>query len=546
MGKNQSASNLTNIIQQDANGNITFVSGSTTLMTLNTAGVVSGSSPAAYAVTASYADSFIVKGNLTAQTLVVQTITSSVSTITGSTQFGSSSINTHQFTGSVLISGSLTGTSATFNSSSSRMMLINSTNANGPYIALQVNGSDEFYIGKSNSVGAGSGYYDMYANAAGGGLRFYTSGSASPSLTIALTGITTFNSSEANGWYSGFSNSSSNFAYIGATAQFANSGGTSTDFGIRSANALVFYTGGGNERIRITSGGNLQVTGSATFSSSVTAVGLSSTTSASGNLNSLIRNNVTSASGTTGYGLAIESEASAATSYALTVRNLAGSTTYFHILTETGKVGNVGIGTTAPITKLEVNGYGAANSIMTYPCAKFYGGGTGGINIGTDGTAAMIATDTSGADMQFLTRVAGVFSSRMTIASGGNVSVSNLLSADRLSFYSTSLYGKKVVKADNVSSFAFNLSTMFPEMSSTFTGNVIGCFGVYTIFRGGAAETGTFSISRNSGGTWSSAAYSVQTATGAYSLSNVTGSGTTITMTFNTAIYVIVEVTAMI
>ena len=119
MGKNQSASNLTNIIKQDASGNITFVSGSTTLMTLNTAGVVSGSSPAAYAVTASYADSFTVKGNLTAQTLVVQTITSSVSTITGSTQFGSSSINTHQFTGSVLVSGSVTTTnliaSSTYN-----------------------------------------------------------------------------------------------------------------------------------------------------------------------------------------------------------------------------------------------------------------------------------------------------------------------------------------------------------------------------------------------------------------------------------------------
>jgi hypothetical protein len=56
---------------------------------------------------------------------------------------------------------------------------------------------------------------------------------------------------------------------------------------------------------------------------------------------------------------------------------------------------------------------------MTYPCAKFYGGGSGGINIGTDGTTAMIATDTSGADMGFLTRVAGVFYERMRITGGG-------------------------------------------------------------------------------------------------------------------------------
>ena len=51
--------------------------------------------------------SLTVTGNITAQTLVVQTITSSVSWITGSTIFGSTTANTHQFTGSILQSGSL-------------------------------------------------------------------------------------------------------------------------------------------------------------------------------------------------------------------------------------------------------------------------------------------------------------------------------------------------------------------------------------------------------------------------------------------------------
>jgi len=50
---------------------------------------------------------FLTTGTITAQTLVVQTITSSVSNITGSTKFGSIIGNTHQFTGSVLVSGSL-------------------------------------------------------------------------------------------------------------------------------------------------------------------------------------------------------------------------------------------------------------------------------------------------------------------------------------------------------------------------------------------------------------------------------------------------------
>ena len=58
----------------------------------------------------SISGSLTLTGTLTAQTLVVQTITSSVSFITGSTRFGSLSSNTHQFTGSVSITGSLTAT----------------------------------------------------------------------------------------------------------------------------------------------------------------------------------------------------------------------------------------------------------------------------------------------------------------------------------------------------------------------------------------------------------------------------------------------------
>ena len=49
-----------------------------------------------------------VAGTLTAQTLVVQTITSSVDFVTGSTRFGSIADNTHVFTGSMSLTGSLT------------------------------------------------------------------------------------------------------------------------------------------------------------------------------------------------------------------------------------------------------------------------------------------------------------------------------------------------------------------------------------------------------------------------------------------------------
>jgi len=55
----------------------------------------------------------VVTGSITAQTLVVQTITSSQNFVTGSTKFGSLAINTHQFTGSVIVTGSLNATAFT-------------------------------------------------------------------------------------------------------------------------------------------------------------------------------------------------------------------------------------------------------------------------------------------------------------------------------------------------------------------------------------------------------------------------------------------------
>ena len=55
----------------------------------------------------SISGSLTLTGTLTAQTIVAQTITSSTDFVTGSTIFGSLLSNTHQFTGSVSITGSL-------------------------------------------------------------------------------------------------------------------------------------------------------------------------------------------------------------------------------------------------------------------------------------------------------------------------------------------------------------------------------------------------------------------------------------------------------
>jgi hypothetical protein len=84
-------------------GNVIVTGSLTATGTINMSGSIASAS---FAATASSADNLLVRSTLTAQTLVVQTITSSIDFVTGSTRFGSISENTHQFTGSVNITGS--------------------------------------------------------------------------------------------------------------------------------------------------------------------------------------------------------------------------------------------------------------------------------------------------------------------------------------------------------------------------------------------------------------------------------------------------------
>ena len=76
-------------------------------------GSASFATSASYAATASYATNFtasnvLVTGTITAQTLVVQTVTSSIVYSSGSNIFGNDLSNTQTFTGSVNVTGSLT------------------------------------------------------------------------------------------------------------------------------------------------------------------------------------------------------------------------------------------------------------------------------------------------------------------------------------------------------------------------------------------------------------------------------------------------------
>ena len=114
-------------------------------------------------------------GTITATTLVVQTITSSISAITGSTKFGELSTNTHQFTGSVNITGSshsIIGNTTITSGPGSTLLLVKTSNNipaitftgatysaaidGGDYLGFSTSGSYKLYINASGSVGIGT------------------------------------------------------------------------------------------------------------------------------------------------------------------------------------------------------------------------------------------------------------------------------------------------------------------------------------------------------------------------------------------------------
>ena len=153
------------------------------------------------AATASYADNFTVGGTLTAQIINVQTITSSIEFITGSTRNGSLSSNTHQFTGSV----SITGSAAALLNVSNGVLYVSASGNVGinnisPTVALDVTGAGKFSgvaTAKSFSVVGTNGYSgqiiqqgDIFGSAA---TNLLIQSSTSNGIGFLTNGGTTFN-----------------------------------------------------------------------------------------------------------------------------------------------------------------------------------------------------------------------------------------------------------------------------------------------------------------------------------------------------------------
>ena len=267
MGKPQSQSGLINVISYDTNGNISFVSGSTTLMSVSSSKDIT------------------TTGKITAQTLVVQTITSSVDFVTGSTKFGSLATNTHQFTGSMFVTGAFyvaTGSVGIGTVSPSQLFEV----VGGEIKAGRVDSSNEggqVSFGRSTD-NATAWYIDAYGNVASPQLRFVNVTNAVVAMTITGSNVGIGTSTPvgkldvSTGANSNIviSNDSIDTGYNivalngtrtkGSYAGIAGGGSADNNLYLNSGVDVVIQTGASfTQAMRITSGGQVQVKGTGTL-----------------------------------------------------------------------------------------------------------------------------------------------------------------------------------------------------------------------------------------------------------------------------------------
>jgi hypothetical protein len=183
-----------NLYQPTITGSLS-VSGSVNIsgsITIEGGGTISGTaSIATTALTASSADNLLVRNTLTAQTLVVQTITSSVDFVTGSTRFGSISANTHNFTGSMSVSGSVVtiGSITSYNAlqtfsnvnDATPAQLVLSDTSNTRQLLIGYNSGSNY--GSIQAIHQGVAYKNLVLNLSGGNVGI---GISNPSQLLEI------------------------------------------------------------------------------------------------------------------------------------------------------------------------------------------------------------------------------------------------------------------------------------------------------------------------------------------------------------------------
>ena len=91
-----------------------------------------------------------------------------------------------------------------------------------------------------------------------------------------------------------------------------------------------------------------------------------------------------------------------------------------------GSNGNAAIGdTNTTYGKLYLNGYGAPNSLMTQP-VLIASSGANAVQLGSDGTHALIGAGNSGSSLILLSRASGEYTQAIVIASNNTVKINNL------------------------------------------------------------------------------------------------------------------------
>jgi hypothetical protein len=274
-------------------------------------------------------------GTITATTLVVQTITSSISSITGSTKFGSLSTNTHQFTGSVNITGSshsIIGNTTITSGPGSTLLLVKTSNNipaitfTGATYSAAIDGGD--YLGFSTS---GSNY-KMYINASGSvGI-----GTTTPEGVLTIKGIS------AQPPTSG-TTANSLLQLVGSLGAELNIGSNTVTGGYGS------YIQASDNNLAVPyplnlqpNGGNVGI-GESSPASPLSVTATSTAAAVSTGVAYIVNNG-------TGNGLQVTTSGTAGTSFIFKARS-SGVDRFW-----VGDTGNVGIGTPSPGQTLDVRG----------------------------------------------------------------------------------------------------------------------------------------------------------------------------------------------
>ena len=277
MSKTRDTGNITNVIKVDATGNVSFVSGSTTLATISTSGQMSGSLPAlssSYALSASYVTNAETLDGLDS---TVFTLTSSFNTTSASLYTVSSSA--YATSGSLsATSGSLSATSGSLSATSGSLSATSGSLSAASGSLSAASGSFNTRVTALEITGSALSSSILSVSAS----SYSTSGSLSSASGSFDTRISTVESKYATTGSNTFIGTQIISGSILQSGSFTSTGTlTAQTLVVQTITSSVVYSSGSN--IFGNSLGNSQVfTGSVLITGSLTIAGASSATSYSG------------------------------------------------------------------------------------------------------------------------------------------------------------------------------------------------------------------------------------------------------------------------